>query len=68
MTINMGTVDRLLRLIVGVILLLMTPTIGGILGNPLGVETLWGWIGIIPLLTAVVGSCPVYSLLGISTK
>ena len=68
MTVNMGTVDRVLRLIVGVLLLLMTPTIGGLLGYPLGVVTVWGWIGLIPLLTASVGSCPVYSILGVSTK
>ncbi len=59
---NEGTVDRALRVIVGVVLLALF--FMGSLGG-------WGWIGAIVgavmLLTGAVGVCPVYSLLGVST-
>jgi O-antigen ligase len=58
LTKNAGTVDRALRAIVGLVLiaLALTGTIGA-----------WGWIGVIPLVTAVLGWCPAYTLLGIKT-
>ena len=59
MTRNMGTTDRLLRVIVGLVLL------GFALFGP---KAAWGWIGIIPLATAAVGWCPLYTLLGIKTR
>ena len=55
---NEGRIDRWVRIIIGVVLLALVFT---------GPKTPWGWIGVIPLLTGLVGSCPVYSLLGIST-
>lgn len=55
---NEGTIDRVLRIILGVALLALTV---------LGPKTLWGLIGIVPLLTGIVGTCPVYSILGLST-
>ncbi len=55
---NVGTIDRVLRVIVGLALLSMVF---------LGPQTLWGLIGIIPLGTALVGFCPAYRLLGICT-
>jgi hypothetical protein len=58
---DVGTTDRIIRVVVGLAL------IAGFLLNPGGV---WSWlylIGIVPLVTGVVGSCLVYSLLGIST-
>ncbi len=58
MTRNMGTADRTVRAIVGVVLLALVFT---------GPQTAWGWIGIIPLATALMGNCPAYSLLGIKT-
>jgi hypothetical protein len=58
MKINLGTVDRLLRLVVGLVL------IGLVFVGP---QTTWGWIGVIPLVTALAGNCPVYSLLGFNT-
>ena len=55
---NVGTIDRVLRIVVGL----------GLLGLVfLGPKTNWGWIGVVPLLTALVGYCPAYSLLGIRT-
>ncbi len=55
---NEGTIDRVLRVIVGLALISMVFT---------GLQTPWGWIGVVPLLTGLVGSCPVYSILGLST-
>ncbi|MBB5321322.1 YgaP family membrane protein [Marinobacter oulmenensis] len=58
MTVNMGSVDRGIRAIVGVVLIALVFV---------GPQTPWGWIGVIPLVTALVGICPAYSLLGIKT-
>jgi len=58
MSKNEGTIDRVLRVVVG----------AGVLSLVfVGPQTAWGWIGIVPLLTGIVGYCPAYSLLGIST-
>ncbi|MGB4335182.1 MAG: DUF2892 domain-containing protein [Chromatiaceae bacterium] len=57
-TKNAGTIDRALRAIVGLLLIGLTLT--GIIG-------VWGWIGVVPLATAVLGWCPAYTLLGIKT-
>mgnify|MGYP001030557259 CR=1 FL=1 len=55
---NEGTVDRALRIIAGL----------GILSLVfVGPQTPWGWIGLVPLVTGLVGVCPVYSVLGIRT-
>jgi hypothetical protein len=58
MSVNVGTIDRVLRIIVGLALISLVF---------IGPQTPWGWIGLVPLLTAVVGYCPAYSLLGIRT-
>ena len=55
---NVGIVDRALRIGVGVLLVALAAT--GTIGY-------WGYIGLVPLLTGLVGSCPAYSLFGIST-
>jgi hypothetical protein len=55
---NVGTVDRVLRAILGIALIVLALT--GQIGA-------WGWIGIVPLATAVFRFCPVYTLLGIRT-
>lgn len=55
---NEGTIDRTLRVIAGAALVSLVFV---------GPETPWGWIGIVPLVTGLVGNCPVYSLLGIRT-
>ena len=63
MNTNVGTFDRIARIIVG--LLLIAFALG--VGFP---KTGWnwiGWIGVVPILTAVFGVCPLYSLLGLST-
>lgn len=55
---NVGGIDRILRAVVGIVLLALVVV---------GPQTWWGLIGLIPLGTAVVGYCPVYGLFGIST-
>lgn len=58
MSRNEGTIDRALRIIVGLGLIALTQV---------GPQTPWGWIGVVPLLTGLVGFCPAYTLLGIKT-
>jgi hypothetical protein len=55
---NEHTVDRTIRVVVGLALLSLVW---------IGPQTPWGWVGLIPLITGLVGSCPIYRLLGIST-
>jgi len=55
---NMGTIDRVLRVVVGVVLIALVFV---------GPQTPWGWIGIIPLATALIGWCPAYSVIGVKT-
>lgn len=55
---NEHTVDRALRVILGVGLLSLVV---------IGPKTLWGLVGIVPLATGIIGSCPLYTLLGIRT-
>ena len=58
MTRNEGNIDRALRIIVGLALLAIVFV---------GPQTPWGWIGLVPLVTGLVGICPLYSALGINT-
>jgi hypothetical protein len=58
MTRNEGNIDRALRIIVGLALLAIVFV---------GPQTPWGWIGLVPLVTGLVGICPLYSVLGINT-
>lgn len=55
---NEGTVDRVMRVIVGAVAISLVFV---------GPQTAWGWLGLVPLITGLVGNCPVYSLLGINT-
>jgi len=58
MQTNVGTIDRAARLVVG--LGLVVAAYADVLGP-------WAWIGIVPLVTGIVGTCPLYSALGIDT-
>ncbi|MFZ1110248.1 MAG: DUF2892 domain-containing protein [Rhodomicrobium sp.] len=58
MTKNVGGIDRILRIAVGLGLIAIVFV---------GPHTPWGWIGAIPLATALVGFCPAYRLAGLST-
>lgn len=55
---NEAVIDRALRVVLGLALLAIVFV---------GPQTPLGWIGVVPLLTGLVGSCPIYTLLGIST-
>ena len=56
--LNEGSADRAVRAVVG---------LGVISLVFVGPQTPWGWLGLIPLGTALMGWCPLYSLLGINT-
>jgi hypothetical protein len=58
MKINVGTIDRILRVLVGLALIGLAAT---------GTVGLWGYIGVVPLLTGVFRFCPAYTLLGLNT-
>ncbi|MBM6444004.1 YgaP family membrane protein [Pseudomonas mohnii] len=58
MKANIGTIDRSLRILAG--LLLIGLSLSGVIGA-------WGWIGLVPLATGIFRFCPVYTLLGIKT-
>jgi hypothetical protein len=60
---NMGTVDRTVRLLVGIVLVAYAIPIGF---PPTGWNWV-GWIGVVPILTALIGFCPAYRLIGLST-
>jgi hypothetical protein len=57
MKANVGGIDRILRIIVGALLILWA-----ILGGPV-----WAWIGVVPLATGFIKFCPLYPILGLST-
>ncbi len=58
MKFNVGGIDRVLRIVVGLALvgLAATGTVGA-----------WGWIGVVPLLTGSIKFCPLYSIAGINS-
>ena len=58
MKANVGGIDRILRVVVGLVLIALAAT---------GTVGLWGWIGVVPLLTGLIRWCPIYPLLGISS-
>lgn len=58
MTKNIGGIDRILRIVVGIALIALAAT---------GTVGVWGYIGVVPLLTAAIGWCPAYSVLGVNT-
>ena len=55
---NIGTIERVIRITAGLLILSLTMV---------GPQSLWGLLGIIPLTTGIVGWCPPYAMLGIST-
>jgi hypothetical protein len=55
---NVGSADRILRIILGLGLIALVFV---------GPRTAWGWVGLVPLLTGMLGTCPLYSILGWST-
>jgi hypothetical protein len=57
MKLNVGGIDRILRIVVGLALV-----VWALMGGPV-----WAWIGIVPLATGAIGFCPLYPILGMST-
>jgi ABC-type polysaccharide/polyol phosphate export permease len=55
---NVGSLDRMLRILVGLVLIACVFV---------GPQTPWGWVGLIPLLTGLVRFCPAYTLLGFNS-
>jgi len=62
MSINVGMIDRVLRVIAGAVLVALA--LGQLPSVP---ASPWGWIGVVPLATGLFGICPAYSLLGVNT-
>jgi len=58
-TANVGSADRIIRIILGVVLIALTLT--GTIGA-------WGWIGVVPLVTAFLKFCPAYAIFGLRTR
>ena len=58
MTLNVGGIDRIARIVLGLVLIGLTFT------DPIGV---WGWLGVVPLATGAIGWCPPYAIFGINT-
>ena len=58
MTQNIGDIERIVRIVGGLVLIALAAT---------GTVGVWGWLGLVPLATGLVGWCPPYSLLGINT-
>jgi hypothetical protein len=58
MKANVGGPDKIIRVAAGVALIAFTL---------LGIIGVWGWIGLVPLLTGLFNFCPLYTLLGVNT-
>lgn len=55
---NVGGIDRILRIVVGLVLIALAAT---------GTVGWWGWLGIVPLATGLIGWCPPYAMLGFNS-
>lgn len=58
MKANVGGIDRILRIVVGLALVAWALLLGG---------PVWAWIGLVPLATGAMGFCPLYPILGMNT-
>lgn len=58
-TSNLHSIDRILRIVIGLVLISLVF---------IGPKTLWGYAGVILVLTAFINFCPLYSILGVSTR
>lgn len=59
MKMNEGGLDRVLRVILGIVVLSLVFV---------GPKTPWAWIGLVPLVTGLVGYCPLYAILRLNTR
>jgi hypothetical protein len=55
---NVGGIDRILRIVLGLVLIGLTLT---------GTIGVWGWLGVVPLATGAIGWCPPYAIFGFNT-
>jgi hypothetical protein len=55
---NVGAIARAFRIILGLVLIALVFV---------GPQTPWGWIGLVPLLTGLARTCPLYSIIGVSS-
>ena len=55
---NVGQIDKIIRIVVGLALIALVFV---------GPQTPWGWIGLVPLITGLIGFCPMYKLIGVNT-
>ncbi|WP_372738019.1 DUF2892 domain-containing protein [Neptunomonas sp.] len=55
---NIGSVDKVIRILIGLVLIALVFV---------GPQTPWGWIGVPVILIALVGTCPLYKIIGVST-
>ena len=58
MKTNVGGIDRILRIVIGLVLIGLTLT---------GTIGVWGWLGVVPLATGAIGWCPPYAIFGWNT-
>ncbi|MGL5632505.1 MAG: YgaP family membrane protein [Azovibrio sp.] len=58
MKVNVGGIDKILRIVVGAALIIWVVALGG---------PIWAWIGVVPLATGLIGWCPLYPLFGMNT-
>lgn len=55
---NEGAVDRIIRVVIGLAILSLTIT---------GPQSMWGLVGLVPLITGLIGFCPLYKILGLNS-
>lgn len=55
---NVGGIDKILRIVAGLVLIVLAAT---------GMVGAWGWVGVVPLLTGLFNFCPAYAMLGMNT-
>jgi len=58
MKTNVGSIDRIARLLIGLLLITLAA---------LGTIGVWGWIGVVPIVTAAFSFCPLYTIFGLNT-
>lgn len=58
MKTNVGNVDRILRIVIGVVLVTLAAT---------GIISPWGWLGIVLVITGLIKFCPAFALLGVNS-
>lgn len=58
MKVNVGGIDKILRIAIGALLIFWVVAMGG---------PIWAWIGVVPLATGLIGWCPLYTLFGMNS-